>query len=201
MKAKSHPGVREIVDRLQQAGYSHHAPICTKRISSTADVRIGLGLQPYRDESLDVDVTVGVHFPELETLAKARQLPVAGSVAWTVSCNACQFLPDALKTFAVDEDPAPTAARLVADLERVVLPRLQAFASYRGTIDELDRGFPCLWPQKRMVIPLAYIALGDAATAWRRVREFVPPTPENEAQREYVCFAEHFHRQFCSGVE
>lgn len=201
MNVRSHPAFQAVVGHLRGVGYSCTKEVCTKLISTTAHARIGIGAQQHRDGSLDVDLTVGVHFPELETIATAHKLPVAGSVAWTVSCHASEFLPSGVWRFDVGDDADRQAARLVEELESAVLPRLRAFASYQSTIDELDRGFPCLWPQKRMVIPLAYFALGDIRTACSRVREFSPPEPQGEAQAEYVRFAEHFHRHFCSEVE
>jgi hypothetical protein len=200
MKARSHPAFRTVVGQLEQVGYSCSKEICVKPISPTAHARIGLGVQLYRNGSLDVDLTVGIHFPELHTIATARNLPVAGSVAWTVSCHVSEFLPSGVWRFEAGADPAPKATQIVAELERTVLPRLKAFASYQSTINQLDRGFPCLWSQKRMVIPLAYVALGDARTACGRLREFTPPSPQGEAQAEYVRFAEHFHQHFCSGA-
>jgi hypothetical protein len=201
MNARTHPAFQAVAEHLRGAGYACDKEVFTKPISSTAQARIGIGTQRYRDGSLDVDVTVGVHFPALEAIATARKLPVAGSVAWTVSCHAAEFLPKGVWRFEVGGDADRLAAHILAELERAVLPRLMAFASYPSAIDELDRGFPCLWSQKRMVIPLAYVALGDLQAACRRVREFAPREPQNAAQTQYAEFAEHFHRQFCSEVE
>lgn len=191
---------RIVTQRLTRLGYSCQGELCLKSLSSTAHARIGLGKQAYRDGSVDLSVSVGAHFSELKALAEQLALPIAGSVAWTVSCDISELAKVSTWRFTAKENPTNKVDSIVETIETLVVSRLSFFSSYESAIQELEKGFPCLWSQKRLVIPLALLALGRKEDACKRVEEFSPREPVSESQREYVRFAEHFAKRVCQGT-